>query len=376
MENKPVVKVGRVLSYAGAFMAFLIGSGFATGQEVMQYFASYGLTGGLLVALTCVILFIFVGGCFVCTGKREGFEKGSDIFRYYCGKYIGTFYDYFTILFVFMSFVVMIAGAGATLQQRFGLAPWMGSVGMMILVCATTIFGLKGIIEVIGKLGPIIAVFAIFLGFYSFFSNPGGVIESSAMLASGELKVMQAGTNWLTSAGSYVGFCMLWLAAFLAAMGKGTNSTREGLCGTTVGAVGFTLGCTSMMLGLLAYLPLVYDSQIPALVLAGRITPVLSIIFSVIIFGGIFTTAVPLLWQVSSRFTIEGSPIFKITTVSCAVVGTIIAMFLPFNQLVNIIYGINGYVGILLLAFIIVKEFRRKVLKSSPKPLSPSDSSK
>ncbi|MEG1683071.1 MAG: hypothetical protein RR295_04515 [Oscillospiraceae bacterium] len=367
MENKQLVKPGKVLSYAGAFMAFLIGSGFATGQEVLQYFASYGLGGGLLVALICVLLFIFVGGCFVSAGKRENFAKGSDIFQYYCGKYIGTFYDYFTILFVFMSFVVMIAGAGATMNQHFGLPTWLGSVLMMILVCVTTIFGLSGIIDVIGKLGPVIAIFAICLGFYAFFSNPGGVVENTALLASGSIKVMQAGTNPITSAGSYVGFCMLWLAAFLAAMGKGTNSQREGVLGTTVGAIGFTLGCTAMMLGLLANLPMVADSQIPALVLAGQIGSWLSMIFSVIIFAGIFTTAVPLLWQVSSRFTVEGSKSFKLTTVVCAVVGSVVAMFLPFNKLVNIIYGINGYVGILLLAFIIVKEVRRKLKPSAPK---------
>ena len=45
--EKPIVKPGRVATYAGAFMAFLIGSGFATGQEVLQYFAAYGL--GLVV---------------------------------------------------------------------------------------------------------------------------------------------------------------------------------------------------------------------------------------------------------------------------------------------------------------------------------------
>ncbi|MEG2037777.1 MAG: hypothetical protein RRZ93_07290, partial [Ruthenibacterium sp.] len=200
---------------------------------------------------------------------------------------------------------------------------------------------------------------------YAFFSNPAGVVENTALLASGGIKVLQAGTNPLTSAGSYVGFCMLWLAAFLAAMGKGTNSRREGVLGTTIGAIGFTLGCTAMMLGLLANLPLVADSQIPALVLAGQIGVWLSTIFSVIIFAGIFTTAVPLLWQVSSRFTVEGSAKFKITTVVCAVVGTVVAMFLPFNKLVNIIYGINGYVGILLLVFIIVKEVRRKIKPSS-----------
>ena len=35
----------RVLTYAGAIVAFLIGSGFATGQEILQYFTSYGYSG-------------------------------------------------------------------------------------------------------------------------------------------------------------------------------------------------------------------------------------------------------------------------------------------------------------------------------------------
>ena len=170
-------------------MAFLIGSGFATGQEVLQYFAAYGLGGGLVVALLCVVAFIFVGGCFIAAGKRENFEKGSDVYRYYCGKYIGTFYDYFSIIFIFCSFIVMMGGAGSTIYERFGLPTWTGSVGMMVLVCIVTLLGLNGLIEVIGKMGPAIAVIAICLGVYSFLSNPSGVTESSAMLTSGEIPI-------------------------------------------------------------------------------------------------------------------------------------------------------------------------------------------
>ena len=371
MNDTTLVKPGKVLNYAGAFMAFLIGSGFATGQEILQYFASYGLKG-LLVSLAMVLMFIVLAGCFITAGKRENFVKGSDIFQYYCGKYVGKFYDYFTILFVFMSYVVMIAGAGATLNQHFGWPVVAGSLLMMALVCITTIFGLKGIIDVIGKLGPLIAIFAIILGTVTFFSNPGGVVENAAKLAAGEIVVKQVGTNWFSSACSYVGFCLLWLAAFLTAMGKGTNSKREGLWGTTLGSVGFTVGCTTKMLGLLAYLPDVADAQIPALVLARRLSPALAFIFSIIIFAGIFTTAVPLLWQVSSRFTKEGTKTFKISTVVCAVVGAGIALLLPFNSLVNIIYGINGYVGIILVAFIAVKEIRRLSRRKSQTVLSDS----
>ena len=110
-------------------------------------------------------------------------------------------------------------------------------------------------------------------------------------------------------------------------------------------------------------MPELYNSDIPALILAGKIGGWLSFVFTIIIFCGIFTTAVPLLWQVSSRFTKEGSMQFKITTVVCAVVGTVIALFVPFQTLVNVIYGINGYVGIILLVFIIAKEIMRKMGK-------------
>ena len=42
-----------VFKYAGAFVAFMIGSGFATGQEVMQFFTAYGIwgIGGIFISM-------------------------------------------------------------------------------------------------------------------------------------------------------------------------------------------------------------------------------------------------------------------------------------------------------------------------------------
>jgi len=39
-ENKCSKKA--VVKYAGAFIAWVVGSGFATGQEALQFFSSYG----------------------------------------------------------------------------------------------------------------------------------------------------------------------------------------------------------------------------------------------------------------------------------------------------------------------------------------------
>ena len=356
------VDVSNVIKFAGTFIAFLIGSGFATGQEILQYFTSYGLNG-LLTGLLMLVLFVYVGADFIRVGFKQDFKKGSDIFAYYCGKHIGMAYDYFTIAFLFMSYVVMIAGAGATLNQHFGVPYTAGAIAMMLLAGGTVIMGLGRIVDVIGRMGPVIVVLAIGLGLISVFKNPAGIVEGSALINSGSIEVIRAGTNWFTSACSYVGFCMLWLAAFLAALGKRANSAKEAVLGTTFGAIGFAAGCIIMMLGLLANIKTVAGSQIPSLLLAGEISHIFATVFSAIIFVGIYTTAVPLLWQCSARFAEEKSKNFYILTIVLAAAGCFIGLALPFNKLVNIIYGINGYVGILLLAFIVVKDVRTRFAK-------------
>ena len=41
MENK--VSMANVVKFAGAYVACAIGSGFATGQEIMQFFTAQGI---------------------------------------------------------------------------------------------------------------------------------------------------------------------------------------------------------------------------------------------------------------------------------------------------------------------------------------------
>ena len=51
MGSAEKVSWKRVLILAGAIIAFTIGSGFATGQEIIQYYKAYGVKG-LLTILT------------------------------------------------------------------------------------------------------------------------------------------------------------------------------------------------------------------------------------------------------------------------------------------------------------------------------------
>ena len=54
MGSAEKVSWKRVLILAGAIIAFTIGSGFATGQEIIQYYTAYGIKG-LLVILVFLV---------------------------------------------------------------------------------------------------------------------------------------------------------------------------------------------------------------------------------------------------------------------------------------------------------------------------------
>lgn len=352
----------KVISYAGAFIAFLIGSGFATGQEIMQYFVAYGYWG---IAATAVVflLFLYVGISFITVGYEQQFERPNDVFAYYCGQHLGKFFDYFSVIFIYMSFFVMVAGAGANLNQQFGLPIYVGGAALGAIAIITVLFGLNRIVDVIGSIGPVIVVLSILLGTVSILRNPGGLAEVNEVLPT--LNILSASSNWLFAAGSYVGFCMLWLAAFMSSMGKGAGSRKEAVYGAVGGATAFSLAVLIVTLGLMANVKEVAGSMIPSLILAEMIHPVLALLFSVIVIAGIYTTAVPLLWTASSKAAREGTARFRIATVALGALGIFVGLLIPFDRLINVVYVINGYVGVLLLVMMVIKSVTMKTSKKS-----------
>ncbi len=356
---------------AGAIIAFVIGSGFATGQEIIQYFTAYGL-GGIAVILVFAVTFIYYNVNFAKAGAEEHFERANDVYKFYCGKYLGTFFDYYSTVFCYMSFFVMVGGAASTLNQQYGLAPWIGGVLMCAIVVLIVSGGLKRLVDVIGVLGPIKIAFFLFIAIATLVMTWQAVPEGLAIIDAGAFvgatednTIKTAGDNWLISGLSYAGFVLLWFASFMAALGakenrhdlyKGIVVATMVLC-ITIGLISFAQIANINVTGEdgASY---VWNANIPNLILAYRIWPPLATIFSIIVFIGICAAAVPLLYNPASRFSQEGTPRFRVLTVVFGVVGLIIGLFLPYRDLVNIIYVLNGYIGAVLLIFMIVRNIR------------------
>lgn len=350
----------RIMKFAGAFVAFMIGSGFATGQEVMQFFTAYGIwsIGGIFISM---FLFAWSGAVIMKYGYENRNNDNFNPFQYYCGKILGTFLEYFIPVFLFAVVVVMISGAGATMNQYFGLPHYFGAALMAILVMVTNMFGLKRLVDIIGSLGPITIIFTIVIALVALINNPGGLANvSEAMKQVGELpRATSSGSAWWLAGVLYVAYNVTGSIPFLAEMGKGSASSKEAILGAVIGAIALMTSGLLLNLALLSYIGDIAELSIPNLYFADLIGPAFGMIFAFILLGEIFSTAAPMLWVSANKIGKEGTKTNKIAIL----VLSIFAFFggqLPFGMLIGTVYPYTGYLGIIVLLIIAFKIFTQR----------------
>ncbi len=359
----------RVFILAGANIALFIGSGFATGQELLQYFTSYGMQF-ILVLLVWAVAFLYYNFNFAKVGATEQFEKGNDIYKYFCGKYVGTFFDYYSTAFCYMSFFVMVGGASSTLTQAFGIPEWIGAIFLCVIVVGIVCLGLQRLVDIIGVIGPVKIAFFLIVGLIALIMTaanvPAGLeaIQNHSFAGAQDGQgIVQAGDNWLISGLSYAGFVLLWYASFTTLLGA-NNPLRELRWGIVMATLVISVSVAVIVLAQIANInssegtTYLWNAPVPNLVLANMVWPPLSIVYAVIVFIGICATAVPLLYNPVARFSTEGTPKFRLLAVVLGIAGLIIGLFVPYATLVNVIYVINGYIGAVLILFMLWRNFK------------------
>ena len=325
---------------AGATLAYLVGSGFASGQELMQYFVPYGMKAPLVALLLALILIIANTGFIYISRRYEG-----DIFVNICGHTLGWIFRAAVGVFAFLSYSVMLAGAGSAVYQQYGLPLWSGVAAMTLLTGLTVSRGLNKLIAVISRIGPTLALFILIIGVYTLIHWGQNIPVNSRMLTEGGIRLMTAAPNWWIAGLNNGGANMLILTRFMAELGR-TKDKRKLLPGQAMGIGIYAAASLLMSLALLSVLPFVAGAQVPNLLLAKSISPALAGGFGMIIFASVYTTACPLLWTASGG--VERKHGVRIVWLIAAF-GSLLAFFIPFSTLVNIVYRLQGFFGIALL---------------------------
>ena len=340
-----------------AYAGIIVGAGFSTGQEVLQFFTSHGLVSILGVIVAALIL-MFVGRQTAKLGFRLNADSHETPLRVLFGPKVGLVVDYALIFFLYGIAVVMIAGSGATFNQSFGIHPQLGVLIIIILAGVTLLLDFEKIINIIGGITPLLIIAVIIITGYN-------ILNPSVPYSEVDNFVDPTRTPsafWWFDAITYAGLALATAFSFLSIMGSEASRHVIARRGAIYGGLIIMLLMLLVNVGVLSIMPEANTVPLPAMAMADQIAPWIGTVYSIIIILLIYNSVVGLMYPFLTRFTEPFSGRYKIMLALSLVVAFLVSN-VGFVELVNFVYPILGYIGLAIAAALTFRWLANKYTK-------------
>ncbi|MDD5922943.1 MAG: hypothetical protein PUC44_07205 [Eubacteriales bacterium] len=353
-----------VFTVMGAVLAFNIGTGFATGQEVMQYFSVFGwwsVFTGLAFTVTMAVGIY----CFASASEKHNLTNGEQVLKYYLGNVLGTIINYFYIFYLYMCVIVMYSGAASALHEQYNAPQWVGAAIIAALCCVTSLLGLKNIVNIISKIGPVLILIALGISLIAVIQGigNGGLQEGAKLVAEGKIEHMKASNSWLIAGIILATSTILWYPNFAVEL-KQENTMKDLMIGQTIG--NFLVGASEVVMGfaMIANMAAVANLDVPFLYVASKLFKGFGAVYALMIFAALYTTTCPLLWSSITPFAKDGTKKYKLLVVIGTIVGFLVAMTVPYDLIMNYVWVISGWVGVGVTAVMVVRVIYDRIQES------------
>lgn len=334
--NKQWIKI------ASIYVGTVIGAGFASGREIIEFFGVYGLKGVIGIIISG-ILFSLLGSLLllkIYNNKVKGFDElVGKIF----GDKFGIVLDTIMTISLYTGFSIMISGSGAVFKEELGMSFNFGIIVMVVLSFIVFLFSLEGLSFINSILVPLLIIGIIFTSIYLNiregydFSN----IKGSNLTLKG---------NFLSSSLLYVGSNSLIIIIVFSSLLPLINSRKTAVLGGTIGgAILFVLGL-SILSSMLIYYNEVSTMDIPMLRISNYISNSYRKFYAIILWIAMFTTALANGFGFTNKFSKSK---YKVLITGGFCLLSIPLAKLGFANLVGIIYPIFGLIGFVILVFIL-----------------------
>ncbi|MCU6747999.1 hypothetical protein OCV51_10100 [Faecalicatena acetigenes] len=375
-KKKNAVSFMTVVTITGAVISYRIGAGFASGNECIQIFGSWGEDVGWAVLGAVLVLLLGAVGVYLLSYELQ-FDGSDDGYRAVGGKGFGKFVQIFTGIMLLLNFLTMFAGAGSLLNQQYGLPNWVGSTLAGVVTFISLLGGLKSLEKVLGSIGIIILVYLLVFGVVTLFTtepNFDNIYGAKAAVEAGEIMQVNLFSlppfSWIPGLaehnnafingvvyGAEANFCSF---PFLIMLAKRCKSKKEAVVCGLAGDLGYMF-CVCVSLVVLMFNfdsimnPVTYEmNPFPTLAAVTKLIPILAWTYAILCFLGVFTTISGYLFAVDEmvfkeNITSRNSKIFQIGMI---VIGILLGGVLPFSNMINVLLPVRGVVGILLIVLV------------------------
>ena len=335
-------------TYAGC----IVGAGFLSGQELWQFFGSYGYLGmlGFLLAiiLQAVLGFLIIKYAFI--SKEKEFDKlivKKDI------KPLRLFFIISEIVFIFGVVVIMYAGAGALIESTFKLDSFWGSIIFALIITVVAFLGVNGITSALSMTIPFLTVTTLIISFLAL--NKYGYPTFTNLEVTGKTALMPNFVIAFILFSVHNLYCTLGVLAPLGNMIKEEKTAFNGMIFCSIVLVIIALSVLIPIYSATWF----SKADLPMLEIAKSVSAPLFYIYAILLLIGMFGSALSHLVSVM-EFAFQKSRYLNRKKYLLIIPTSFLAFVLcrvGFSELISILYPVSGYIGIVGIALVIYNLF-------------------
>jgi uncharacterized membrane protein YkvI len=284
----------RVYLVPGAvFQSIIVGGGYGTGRELVEYFVQYGIAGAFKGLLVATLLFaIILAFTFEFARVFQAFD-----YRSFLRRLIGPVWPLFEVNYLLSVVLVLavVASASAEITERsLGLPGIAGGGLMLVLIVVLNFFGRDVMKNVFSAWSLVLyVVFGIFL--------VALVATQSDNIAEG-LTTATSDPNWPGGAIAYVGYNVGAGIIALFAI-RDLRSRREAIGSGAMAALIAMVPAVMFTIGFAAGYPAIIDQPVPNYFMLGVLdAPWITVLFLIVLLGTFVETGAGMIQGVNERF--------------------------------------------------------------------------
>ncbi len=274
------------------FQSIVIGGGYGTGRELVEFFLTQGPAGGYLGMLLATLIW----GVILALGFELARLGRHYDYRSFLKGLLGRGWMAFEVLYllqVILTVAVVGSASGELAHQVFSWPRLAGILVMVAVVGVLTFWG-SGLIERVFSVWSF-ALYGVYTLLILF------VLRASGEVILANAALWEKDSAWLLGGVRYAAYNLAVLPAMLFAV-RHIETRREAF------SAGFLAGLIAMFPGaliytaFLSYYPAIVEEAIPANYLLGKLgRPVFQVLFQLILFGTFIETGTGMIHGYNER---------------------------------------------------------------------------
>ncbi|PFO09855.1 putative membrane protein YkvI [Neobacillus bataviensis] len=319
---------------AAVYVGTVVGAGFATGKEIVEFFSRFGFFG-LISIIMSGYLFIILGSKLMRMAAYIDAKSYQEFNVYLFGKWPSRIINIFMLFMLLGVSAVMLSGAGAVFEEQLGLSKNIGVFLTIILSILVMLVGTKGLFAVNTFVVPLMISFSVILMIFSV-QMPNFMDQL--------LFIPHAEDGWksVVAPFSYVALNLGLAQAVLVPIATEVKDDWTIKWGGILGGAALTLILTASHFTLIM-LPNLEQYNIPMAIVMKNLAPFLYWIFVLVIYGEIFTSVIGNVFGLDRQMK-QYLSIPTIISVTAIFLVSYLVSLVNYGTLLSYLYPLFGYI--------------------------------